>query len=248
MLQLREMVGRALGTLWGPAARAGSVLRQARILHPEGINLRAEVTPIQTDPPFLALAERLEGPALVRLSSAVWRGGREWPDILGAAVRFRGTAPLTEEAAPGDQDVLFATLRTPWTLGLAPLTTDVHDWLQNDYYAVSPFAVRGLGRAKLRLTSCGWRDGVQGSRVERLAAALGAGTAIFTFEVFPLDSELPHTWTPVADIVLREEVTLDPAFLRFDPFRDGRGISPRGFIHALRLPTYRQSQEGRVRH
>ncbi|MBN1207915.1 MAG: hypothetical protein JXB05_23835 [Myxococcaceae bacterium] len=32
------------------------------------------------------------------------------------------------------------------------------------------------------------------------------------------------------------------------PYRNGRGISPVGFIHALRIPTYLQSQEARTRH
>ncbi|WNG61139.1 hypothetical protein F0U59_45340 [Archangium gephyra] len=49
------------------------------------------------------MASRLAGPAIVRLSTASWRGGREWPDILGASVRFRRDTRLTEEASPGDQ-------------------------------------------------------------------------------------------------------------------------------------------------
>jgi len=137
--------------------------------------------PVRTDPPFTDVAERLAGPALVRLSTAMWRGGREWPDILGAAVRFRRDPHLTEQAAPADQDILFATLRHMWTIPPALLTTDVHDWLENDYYAIAPFTVAGLGRAKLRLTTMRDGAGRQGSRVERLRGAMEDGDAFLTF-------------------------------------------------------------------
>lgn len=244
---LGETLGWAVGSLWAPRFRAISQRRHARSIHAEGICLQAEVVPVRTDPPFLAVAGRLAGPALVRLSTATWRDGREWPDILGAAVRFRRDPRLTEEASPGDQDVLFATLRHVWTLAPAFLTTHVHDWLQNDYYGLAPFTVQGLGRTKLRLTS---QRGPQrhGSRVVRLRDAMHEGNALLTFEVLPLEHGLPRTWTPLADVFLREEVALDPMRLRFNPFRDGLGISPRGFLHAMRLPIYRQSQKGRITH
>jgi hypothetical protein len=248
MVLWQEALGRAVGALWGPSFRATSGRRHARALHAEGICLQAEVVPVRTDPPFTDVAERLAGPALVRLSTATWRGGREWPDILGATVRFRRDGHLTGEATPGDQDVLFATLRHLWTLAPAFLTTHVHDWLENDYYAIAPFTVQGLGRAKLRLTTL--RDGSRrkGSRVRRLRESMAAGSALLTFEVFPEEHGLPHTWTPLADIFLRDEVSLNPECLRFDPFRDGLGITPRGFLHAMRLPIYRQSQKGRTEH
>jgi hypothetical protein len=194
------------------------------------------------------VAERLAGHALVRLSTATWRGGREWPDILGASVRFRRDAHLTEEASPGDQDVLFATSRHVWTLAPAVLTTRVHDWLENDYYGLAPFSVRGLGLAKLRLTSVRGGPRRHGSRVQRLKDAMREGGAVLTFEVHPLEHALPRTWTPLADIFLREEVTLDPERLRFSPFREGLGIIPRGFLNAMRRPIYQQSQEGRAVH
>jgi hypothetical protein len=248
MVLLREVLGRAVGTLWGPPFRATSERRHARALHAEGICLRAEVVPVRTDPPFTEVAERLAGPALARLSTATWRSWREWPDILGAAVRFLRGPHLTEQASPGDQDILFATLRHFWTIPPAFLTTHVHDWLENDYYAIAPFIVQGLGRAKLRLTSL--RDGPrrQGSRVRRLRESMRAGNALLTLEVFPQEHGLPHTWTPLADLLLRDEVSLDPERLRFNPFQDGLGITPRGFLHAIRLPVYRQSQKGRTEH
>ncbi|MDC0713408.1 hypothetical protein POL68_33400 [Stigmatella sp. ncwal1] len=246
-MPLSENLGRFVGALWSPAVRLGATLRHARLLHPEGITFRAELSVLDTHSLLQPLAVQLLGPALVRLSTALWRGRREWPDVLGLAVRLRSQEAITEEPSAGDQDLLFATLRSPWTLGLAPLTTDTHDWLKNDYYAVSPFQVEGLGRVKLRLVSS--PDEVPGqNRVERLQAAVQAGQARFTFEARPLRGELAGQWHPLAELRLEEEVTLDPARLRFWPFRTGRGITPVGFIHSLRIPTYRQSQKARAPH
>jgi hypothetical protein len=52
-------------------------------------------------------------------------------------------------------------------------------------------------------------------------------------------------WEPVARIVLLEPARLDQERLRFSPFRDGMGISPRGFVHGLRRATYLLSQIAR---
>ncbi|HLL01912.1 MAG TPA: hypothetical protein VK539_15080 [Myxococcaceae bacterium] len=246
-MSLSEELGRVIGALWGPAVRVGAALRHARLFHPEGITYRAEVKACPARESLKPLAARLTGPALVRLSSALWRGQREWPDVLGLALRLRSEEAVTEEPSPGDQDLLFATVRSPWTLGLAPLSTDTHDWLENDYYAVSPFRVSGLGRAKLRITSSR-ADAPGNTRVERLEAALHAGQARFTLEVFPRRGEAAGRWHPVAELRLVEQVTLNPATLRFWPYRDGRGLRPVGFVHSLRIPTYRQSQQGRTLH
>ncbi|MET0405252.1 MAG: hypothetical protein ABW123_22750 [Cystobacter sp.] len=248
MGMLGEVVGKAVGTLWGPPFRVIAEQRHARSLHAEGICLRAEVMPLLVGPALLSVGQRLAGPALVRLSTALWRGGREWPDILGAAVRFLRRDAITEEAAAGDQDLLFSTMRHMWTLAPAALTTRVHDYLENDYFGIAPFRVQGVGRVKLRLTSQRDLEPRQGSRVERLREAMNTGTAVLTVEARSLDSGAPHTWTPLADIFLREEVSLDPERLRFNPFHDGLGITPTGFLHNMRRTAYKQSQRGRTEH
>jgi hypothetical protein len=246
-MSLTESLGHAVGTLWSPALRAGSALRHARVFHPDGLTCRAELTPLPVRPHLAPVAARLAGPALVRLSSAFWRRSVEWPDLLGFSVRLHADGDVTGAPSESDQDLLFATLRFPWTVGLALLTTDVHDWMRNDYYAVSPFEVEGLGRAKLRVVSL--RTEASGdSRDARLKAALHADRARFRLEVRPTRGEASGHWTPLAELRLTEEVTVDPATLRFNPFRAGRGLKPVGFIHALRLPTYPQSQKGRARH
>lgn len=246
-MSLTEEFGRAVGVLSSPLIRAGSALRHARVFHPDGLTCRAEVTPLPVRRELAPVAARLTGSALVRLSSAFWRRTREWPDLLGLSLRLHSGGDVTEAPSSDDQDLLFATLRRPWTLGFALLTTDTHDFLHNDYYAVAPFEVEGLGRAQLRVTSL--RTEAEGdSRDARIKAALAADRARFRIEVCSDGGESAGQWTPLAELRLVEEVTVDPATLRFQPFRTGRGFKPVGFLHSLRLPTYRHSQEARARH
>jgi hypothetical protein len=51
-----------------------------------------------------------------------------------------------------------------------------------------------------------------------------------------------RTWEPVALIRLVRRVQLDDQALRFSPFRNGKGLTPRGFVHQLRRATYLLSQ------
>src|SRR6202162_1228407 len=67
------------------------------MFHPEGSVYRARVEAVPG--PFSMLAQRLEGPALARPSTAWWRGGKEWLDALGIAVRLgRDPAPRRGQA------------------------------------------------------------------------------------------------------------------------------------------------------
>jgi hypothetical protein len=205
------------------------------MFHPEGAVYRARVEILPG--PYSMLAQRLEGPALARLSTAWWRGGKEWIDALGVALRL-GRQP-SAEAHEGDQDLLFATIRHPWTTLLAPLTTKQHDFLANDYYAVSPFDVAGVGRTKLRLVSSRSRRRGRDRRA-CLAEAVARGEAWFRLEL-----SVNNRWVQVARIILLEEASVDQAHLRFSPFRDGKGLTPRGFVHGLRRATYLMSQAAR---
>ena len=56
-------------------------------------------------------------------------------------------------------------------------------------------------------------------------------------------------WGPFVPLVNLQLVSVrltDPASLRFDPFRSGRGIQPQGFVHALRRGVYSASQRARA--
>ncbi|HEY2027820.1 MAG TPA: hypothetical protein VGH20_01310 [Myxococcales bacterium] len=231
-----ERVGRAAGWLLAPVTGSLSLVRQARMFHPEGTVYRAAIEPLPG--PYANVARRIEGPALARLSTALWRSGREWPDALGVALRI-GREPGVE-ARRGDQDLLFATIRFPWTMPFSPLSTRQHDYLANDYFAVAPFEVEGVGRAKLRLR--GHRpSGLRGhDRGAKLQEAIDRGEAVFRFELF-----VKGRWEPVAAVRLLKRIEVDQAALRFWPERTGRGFVPRGFVEAMRRGTYFLSQAAR---
>jgi hypothetical protein len=249
---LAEHAGTLVGLLLAPFTALVSAARRARTFHPEGVVYRGVVGPVAEAEggPFAALARRLEGPVIARASTALWRGGREWMDALGLALRFRdgGEAPASAEPSEGDQDLLFATIRHPWTTPFAPLTTRVHDFLANDYYAVSPFFADGVGRVEFRLVSPRTaRPGAPGARRDELLARdVAEGRACFELEVRALERGAP--WTPVAVVRLVERVSIDDDALRFSPFREGRGIRPVGFVHALRRAAYAASQQARPSH
>jgi hypothetical protein len=240
LTRAQETVGAALGALLAPITAAISRVRHARMFHPDGLTYRGRVT-AAPGTPWPAVAARLTGPVLTRWSSAWWRGDKEWPDVLGLAVRFRHDEAVSTEPADGDQDLLLATIRRPWTTPLAPLTTRVHDFLSNDYYAVSPFDIAGLGRAQLRVVSVQTAPEAA-SRRARLARAVETGAAHWRIEVRP---DGTHQWQPLVELRLTSPVQLDQQRLRFSPFQDGRGLNPRGLVHALRLATYRASQVAR---
>ena len=114
-MRILEGLGYAVGLAMAPLVAVGSLVRQARFLHPDGTVYRAEVTVAAApdDAAAARLAAALAGPALVRLSSAWWKGGKEWLDVLGLAMRLRRDAHPSSEPGPEDQDLLFATIRWP---------------------------------------------------------------------------------------------------------------------------------------
>ena len=213
-----------------------SLLRRARMFHPEGAVYRAEIVALPG--PVPGLGRRLEGRALARFSTALWRGGSEWMDALGVALRL-GTEPSATPRA-GDQDLLFATIQHPWTMPVAPLTTEQHDFLANDYFAVAPFDVAGVGRGKLRLVAGRPRRLQARDRGQRLDEAVARGEASLRLEV-----RAARRWEPVAEVRILERAEIDQEALRFSPFRDGKGLTPRGFVHGLRRATYLFSQLAR---
>lgn len=235
---LAGALGRIGGQLLAPLTGGVSLLRHARMFHPSGHVFRAEVEAVDgPDERLRRAGARVSGPAIARLSSAWWKR-RQWRDVLGIALRLTRESAPSVDPAPGDQDLLFATIRSPWTTPLAPLTTDVRDFLANDYYAVSPFEDPDLGRVRYRLVSP--HVVLEGRREDRLAEAVRQGLAVFRLEAS--DGGEYRTFATVA---LRAPIDLDQAALRFSPFRDGRGMRPVGFVHNLRKGAYAASQRAR---
>lgn len=195
---------------------------------------------------FEQLGRTLSGRVLARCSGALWKHPIERFEVLGIALRFRATGrPFHATAEPGDQDLLLATILSPWTMPLSPLTTNAHDYLANIYYGVSPFELADEQRVKLRLRPLTGTDrsaSRHGSRDDRLRDAVDAGDAVFALEARPT---LRRGWHPVARIVLEREIEIDQQALRFDPFRVGAGVAPVGLVHAIRRAAYPASQWGR---
>lgn len=240
---VRGVSGLVGGALLAPLTGLVSWVRRGRVFHPTGTVFSADVQVATSEPAARAAAERLAGPALVRWSSAVWKH-KQWPDVLGCAVRFT-QLPFDVRGRHGDQDLLFATIRRPWTMLLSPLTTDHRDYFANDYYAVSPFHVAELGRVEWRLRATG-KSASGASRAERLLTAVVERRASLTLEYAayrpPYRIADQAAFKPLARIELRALAPLNQDVLRFDPFRAGRGIEPIGFIHSLRKATYATSR------
>src|ERR1700712_2925627 len=82
---LRELIGNMIGTLWAPAVAAISRHRHARMFHPDGLTFAGHVRPLVPGGELDDLARRFDGRVLVRCSAALWRGDREYLDVLGFA-------------------------------------------------------------------------------------------------------------------------------------------------------------------
>ncbi len=198
LLTQREALGRAIGATWAPVTAAISTVRRARMFHPDGIVARGQVRAAASDR-FAALGDRLAGPVLARFSAALWKGDPRWLDVLGVALRFGD-----------DQDLLFATIRSPVTMPLAPFVTRTDDFVDNRYWAVSPFAVAGIGRLKFRLSPLA-PPLPSGGRDVRLHRAIDAGHATWQLEARPVFRPRYHA---VAIVHLDRLAPVDQAALR----------------------------------
>ncbi len=243
-MSLREAIGTVVGAANAPWLAAASFVRHARVLHPDGETFVADVVPDPATPDaHRDLALRLRGRALARFSGAMWKGDVERFEVLGVALRFTDATCPTVDPRAGDQDLLFATIVSPFTMGLSPFTTDATSFFRNHYWAVSPFEV-DRRRVKFRLSPIephdSDRDG--SSRYEALRKSAASGRARFRLEI---RSTLRVRWWPLASIELARCAEVDEQALRFSPFRTGRGIVPRGVVHAMRGPVYAASQWAR---
>ncbi|HKO48286.1 MAG TPA: hypothetical protein VJV79_11210 [Polyangiaceae bacterium] len=168
--------------------------------------------------------------------------------MLGVALRLRENESATTCVLSSDQDLLFATIISPFTMPLAPFTTNSHDYLANKYWAVSPFRVGQARQVKFRLSPACRTEQQPSSglhRDEALISAVERAPVPFRLEV---RHTFQLTWQPLATAWLTEQLAIDQEALRFMPFQNGRGIVPCGFVHALRRATYAASQRARPNH
>lgn len=238
----RENAGELIGRLLAPGIASISRARRARMFHPDGRTFVGRVDPIKAEGSLGGVGTVLAGFALARFSGALWRRGFEHLDVLGVALRFRREPIEDPVARPGDQDLLFATIRSPFTMPFAPFTTDSHDFMANRYWAVSPFDAPEAGRVKFRLSPLVPSRPSPLPREEHLESIVASELSSWRIEV---RRTFTASWTPVAHLRLERVANIDQATLRFSPFHCGRGIVPRGLVHAMRRPTYAASQAAR---
>ncbi len=227
-----------------PLVALGTIARRSRLFHPSGTTAIGTAISVAETATAKALAARLTGPVVMRFSGGVWKR-REWVDVLGVALRFT-REPIDEDVVRGDQDLLMITARSLWLLPLGALATDVHDYLANAYYGAAPFDLDGIGRAEVRMVprAVPAQPARGEDRGERLLDAIGRGGVILEVDYRRAGH---HGWSPLLEIRPTEGAALDQDRLRFAPFHDGRGIHPRGWVHALRRTTYRAGQAVRRR-
>jgi hypothetical protein len=239
----RSWLGFVAGAGLAPLTALGSYLRDARLFHPNGVVLQGSCRPaVDVDPNLRPVAERLAGSVFVRFSGGWWKT-REWPDVLGCALRFSAYDTLGRGPAADDQDLLLATIRNPLTTLLAPLSTRVSDFLLNDYFGVSPFRVEPLGRVMLRLSPLRAAPAAE-TRAERLRRALDHGPIALELQLRP--ARLGGRYRALAQIELTALCDHDPGTLHFDPFASGRGLVPVGIVHGMRALSYAASRRARA--
>lgn len=243
-MQVRERIGTAIGKALAPVVAAVSRFRRARTFHPRGIVFVGRSEPI-IGGAFANLGADLEGQLLVRCSGALWKRQTERFDVLGMALRFRrqGRA-FDHRALPGDRDILFATIRSPFTMVFSPFTTNAHDFLANPFFAVAPFEVHGGDRVELRLVAVDPPSG-HGTRADKLRADVAAGRCVWHLEA---RKTLTRDWHAVARVTFEREYEVDQEALQFDAFRTGDGLQPVGVVHAIRKAVYSASQAARPAH
>lgn len=221
------VVGLPIALLLAPISR----WRHRRVVHAAGVMCDAEVTA-----PDMS-GERspdLTGPAIVRLSGAL-AGPSATSDILGFALRV-----VHRDGYTRDQDLLFGTFDSFFTLGRAVKQTRPGDYLANRYSSVAPWWIEGQGATVLQLVprgdGAGHSDGVgDGGRDARLDAEIAAGRARF---------DLIAGHRTLAQVTLRARRPDDPGF-RMSPWRTGRGVWPIGFRNGLRAIVYPINQLAR---
>lgn len=246
--RITEAVGLWVGSVIAPIFAVGSLLRQSRVFHPQGINFRADVRQIEgedIDPRFTELVQSLiKGDALVRFSTGM--GGPEkmiLPDVLGMSIRFGADRDDGFKAEPGAQDLLLATAESLLKLPVAALATDQYSFANNTYHGGAPFEIAEQQNMIVRVVPTMHIRGTSTDRYQNIRTAVDDEDVVFRLEVASLSQ--PMRWIPLVEIRLMSEVGIDDSRIEFFPFRAGKGIVPQGFIQYMRPVPYLLCQYAR---
>lgn len=226
-MKLSEEIGKILGLPLGLITFSVSFLRNARTFHPSGVLAHCRVKTLEDSKisfhPF----------ALARFTGAIWKKNQILPDVLGISLRFSKRPITTTDPLKDDQDLLFASFRLPIQTPLGPFITKYQKFYLNTFYAVSPFETQnGYGKFSMILKE----KTSEGKRMDNMLLNIREHATLL----------LRFNGEEVAELILEEERHLDQEELKFNPYRNGLGIYPRGLVHALRIFVYPMSQSGRV--
>jgi hypothetical protein len=235
--KLAALAGLALGIVLAPLFALWSRIKGARVLHTQGLCVKARVLGMATEGPgpVVAFAQSLAGEAVARFSLGLTRASQP----AGGTRNILGLG-LVLGAGPACRHLLFATFESFGAFGRGRDTTVTTDFLANTYYVVAPLALDGAGLVRLRARPVeGGRSGAP-DRATNLAADLRAGTAVLALE---LSSASDPTWVPIARLTL--EASLEGAGGPLSPWRTGPGLHAVGFLAGLRRIIYPVAQWAR---
>ena len=222
-------MGHVLGIFTGTV----SFMRRSRVFHPRGEVFSARVLSIR--PELISFHPY----ATVRFSAALWKNF-EGLDVFGIAIRFSDKKGFSFKSRSKDQDLLFATFDSTWKIVFSPLLTKQDDYFSNEYFAISPFDTDKLKSIYFKLLPKA--EKVQGkSRKEKLLRTIESGHSSLILSM----REKNHKWIKLAEIILEEKMTIDQEAMRFNPFQTGLQINPVGFVHFLRIGSYKLGQWAR---
>jgi hypothetical protein len=238
MLKTRELLGVFVGVVLAPFLALFSRRKRARVLHSEGIVVRAEVSPLLSEHEPVALqafGRSLAGPATVRFSQGVTR---RWDGQGSPAANILGLG-LALGSGSDRRHLLLATFERFGTFGRDRRVTVATDFLADVYQSVGAFALDGLGIVQFRVRSFDPPPLPRGDLASRLAADIRSGRAQLTLEV----ARPAGAWRPIARLeLLSIEDRADPAL---SPHHTGPGLRAVGFLAGLRRVVYPVAQWAR---
>ena len=233
------------GLALAPLVFIATLVKRGRLIHADGVLCKATIL-ADGDEPGHSVGARLAGPALLRFSVTV--ESHDGKSVLGLAIRTR--RPRDEDSPPdvGDQDLVFATFESFLSLFFGHDKDHIDDsnYLANDYDSVTPFWIREIGEARLRIPKVheGGGSGNGSNRRERLEWQVANGPEIRLPLYYHPNDGKKGGLQRIAVIRVDSISPLPPEQLRIS-LRRGRGIVAAGFRNGLRYIVYPVTQFGR---
>jgi hypothetical protein len=210
--------------------RAGSALRGARIVHPEGFLCDGEWA-IERDSPLAPRAEALRAGARYGVLARVSRGAglpQAVPDFYAIAVR------LLDAYGPGSHQDLLINASSGLPV-LHHLFLPAPRWFTQTYSTCLPYRA---GAAPFVIGLLPPRERGPGPPLAEMRAAVQAGVELGIALAPPL-GRFARVGT------LRLRAPHDGGDTPYDPWNTGGGLEPATWLNRIRREAYAQSRRGR---